>query len=127
MIQSRCRVTDAFVQALPWYTLWLRECPPATRGHDKRPRPACRRSIRLHGAHAGLPVVAGSKLVLLRGAPIPRAGTRWAARVEAAPQLEMGPPTEASLRLSPARVPRVGPVIRVSMARPTAQASSADR
>ena len=50
----------------------------------------------------------------------------WRACRGAVPQLGMGPLSPASLRFPSARVPCIGLVIRVSMARPTAQASSAD-
>ena len=42
-------------------------------------------------------------------------------------QLGVGPPSEASLRFTPARALCIGSVSRGSMARPTAQASSAER
>ena len=57
----------------------------------------------------------------------PSTGTCWPTRAEAAPQSGFRPASETPFAFPPARVPRFGPVIRVSMARPTAQASSADR
>jgi len=60
-----------------------------------------------------------------RGAAEQHRATIAAAR--AAPQRVVGPPSEASLPCAPARVPWVGLVNRGSMARPTAQASSAER